>query len=302
MAETFKIIAVDDYNGSTSTTTNISDGTLCRVVNFYGRGIPPVQWNLISSSGSFGSTFDSFKLEPRKIILDLVWTAATASAAVTTRESLYTLFAPFSDNWFAATTTNDVGKWLEVTREDASVRRIKFHVEGAMDVPYVSEDPFSNQISGKVRVSLTCPYPIWFDPTPYTASDTTMSGAGSGSFSIPVTGTTWFMYPVFTLTGPATAFGINQVKSSPGLDFDSAITGSETITIDFRPFAQTITDQTGAYRYDLLDNTSYDFMHSYVPPYWFNDDSANVTQGFTYSGGSGATQLDIEMYKQYLGI
>lgn len=299
MSETLEVILKDDANDDTGTKTfDISDGTYCRVAAFSGRGTPDAVWSMETNLIDHGGYPTRFVMQPRRIRLDLVWEAASASAAVTRREDLYEIFRPWligSDNFTQMAS-------LKVTRDDSSVRQIDFVTERMVDTPIQASADFPGQTSGLLQVELLCMDPIWYDPTPESLDD-----GGTPTFtqwnSLDVTDTTATMWPVITVVGPATSFrfDVYGVGASDGVIFTgNTINAGETITIDTRPFRRSIVDQTGADRTDLVSTfTGLELikLHSEA-----DADSATQYATASCSGTSGATDISWTYYKRFVAI
>lgn len=301
MSETFEVILLDDVSDDTETKTfNISDGTICKVAGFTGRGTPSPQWSMESNLIDHGGYPTSLRFEPRSMTLDLVWATDTDNDALTRREKIYEIFRP----WLHGSNNFTQKSSLKITRTDSSVRQIDFVTDSIVDVPFVTNDEMSiGRKSAVTRVSLLCHDPMWYDPVAVSYND-----GGSPSFTtwspIDVTDTTADMWPVVTVVGPATSwrFDLYGVGSSRSVLFNASpgILAGETITIDTRPFRRAITDQTGADRTDLLLTfQGLDNMRIYADR---NADTATQYASSACSGTTGASDVSWQYFKRYIGI
>lgn len=299
MAEVFQVVMNDDANNSATTKTfNISDGTISEVTLFTGRGNPESKWHVEENIIDHGGFPTRVKIKPRRIRLGLLWKVDSANDAVARREKIGEIFRPWligSDNFTQKAS-------LKVTREDSSVRQIDFIVEKITDMPLNAGDDFPGEISGLVDVELLCPDPMWYDPTAISLDD-----GGSPSFTtwtpLDVSASSADMWPVVTVVGPAASFRFDLygVGSSRSIIFNSspAIGGSETITIDTRPFRRKIVDQTGADRTDLvLVFTGLETMRIYS-----SLDTSNIQYASaSCSSTTGVTDVSWTYHKRYITI
>lgn len=301
MSETFEIILLDDASDDTEQKAfNISDGTICRVAGFTGRGTPEPRWSMEENLIDDGGYPTKLKFLPRSITLDLVWSTDSDANALARREELYEVFRP----WLHGGNNFTQKASLKLTRSDSSVRQIDFVTNSAIDIPFVPGDQISvGQKAAVTRVTLLCPDPMWYDPTVVSYGD-----GGSPNFSIwnpiDVAGTTADMWPVITVDGPATSwrFDLYGVGGSRSIVFNASpgILSTETITIDTRPFRRRITDQTGADRTDLLSVfQGLDNMRIYA------DKNAESTTQYASSAASsttGSSDVSWQYYKRYIAV
>lgn len=301
MTETYQILTNFRKAQTPVTTTTLSDANNLRVVSISGRGNPKPKYLTTSNTKTDGEFIRGLILEPRIIDMSILFKGDNQSddnGARLAKESLYDLFMPFYEGLTdGASPAYPIGQALRITREDSSVRQIKFNVLSAVDAPLRSDNPLSGEYAGIVTVQLKCPNPLWeaTSETQYTDSDS--SASVSSSFFVNIDDMNWFSYPEIILTGPMSSCTL--ISESDSLTV-GAITGSETITIDLRPGNKTIVDQTGAKRGDLINSSSSAGFNAFtIWPEWY---IGATTQGVTYSwsgGGSGAS-LTMNVRKRYL--
>lgn len=202
-------------------------GDAIHFVSLDGVGIPPVMRLTTSSPLQHGLTDRGYRVDQRRMTLQLLLEGTDAAHTDTLRDSLVDIFSPIN----GALT-------LKCTREDDEVRWIDCYVDGEMDFPS------SRRIGSMqpVSVSLVAPDPAWYSPTQQIAT-ATAEAAGDLSVVIDVQGITWFDYPIVEIAGEVNAEAALEI--APGgrsfLRFwEQGIPPGETWRFDFRPESRSI--------------------------------------------------------------
>lgn len=185
--------------------------------------------------------------------------------------------------------------YLRVTRPDDTVRQIKSFYTGGLEGDLSVGPPQSTTYV----ISLLCP-----DPFPREIADTvhTYTSAHVGVQQIIINQGDMEAYPIWKITGPASAITITRNTPTPSEYFALTQNGGVTLTagqwvqIDAWPsHLRTnlpVLDQAGLSRYDRVD----------PPSSFFQLDPGENRFTIALSGATGATSIELRYLARYRGL
>lgn len=256
-----------------------------------GVGIPPIRRITQRISLQNGVQDRGFRLEPRRLTLNLELTGLDQIQADAYRDKMAFIFAP-----------TDQVVTLVITKMDASVRCIDCYVDGSYDFAMSQRIGANDTVS----IPLYAPDPTFYDPTQQSSSINLSSGSGSASLNVQ--GVTWEDWPIIDVTGPVTSFEIDHTPAGDVLSFSQAVPSGETFRIDLRPGYKTVTRTSDdASRIDWLTPAivgAMSTMRVLSERDCRNLNPGQVVNGFacTGTGTTGASAVDIYWYKRYLSL
>lgn len=268
-------------------------GTEIHFVFLDGAGIPAVRRILEKSPLQHGASDRGFRLEPRRMTLQLFLDGANPAQTDSLRDRIAYLFAP----------TNSALR-LKATRDDGQVRQIDCYVDGAIEFAQ------STRIGAgqPVTIPLIAPDPTWYEPTQIISTKTLTDGVST--LDLTIAGMTWDDWPIIDITGPLDAgFILQHTPGDELLQFSSAIPNGETFRIDLRPGQKTVlrtSDNANRMSYlNPLTISAFSEMRILgekatraTNAFW----STTNTFTFNAAGTSGASKVDVRWYRRYLSL
>lgn len=208
-----------DLSLATSPTMFVSRGAA-------GLGMPPVEPVLEKLPFTAGSLLRYTQVQPLEIELPITLLAASMGALMTAQAFLRAWFATGDER------TRAPG-YLRITRpSDDAVRQVACYYTGGLEGDLSTGSPSNTT----VVVSLVAPDPYWTDTSP---STTTYLQANIGSSLGVLNPGDFDAFPIWTITGPASAITITNATTGKVLSLTAngglALTGSDTLVIDTRP-------------------------------------------------------------------
>ena len=249
-----------------------------------------------------GVTDRGVRLDPRDLSLLVGVQANTMADLWDARDALHRLFTPRSSLLS-----------LRYDLENGGARQI----DGAISKGLSASSKDRKGYTMRLALTLTCPDPIWYDPTPV-AVTFGASGAAAGMgvpWAIPwklgatnITQTrtiayagSWKTYPIVTIVGPITSPILQNQVSGDKLDFTgTTIAGGTSYTIDCRYGQKTVVDSSGTNQISKLTGDS-DLSTFCLLPDPDAPGGAN-SLAVTGTGVSSATQIYLTYTTRYVGI
>lgn len=154
-------------------------------------GMAPIEYFTESGAQQMGATVRGYRLRPRTIPLVIWAVEKTKTAYWGKRDEILRMFRP--------------GRMilLKKTLPDGGVRQIVGYMSGGMTLGSRERKNWTQ----KIGLTLFCPDPLWYDPTPVTFTNTATvddDHPENAVFDIPYTGSA-DTYPVITLESANTA-------------------------------------------------------------------------------------------------
>lgn len=284
------------------TAHSLDDGSICRLIDFDGWGMSPLERYSEKGAAQHGDTDEGFQLEPRFGTLTFILEEITLEGMYNQREKLINLFRPDLEPKLRWELPNGVTKQIDVVYAED------------MTLPWKAK----SWAAQKIIVTLKANNPWFYDPI------------GTGiSFGISGGGTPWdipwnipwnigssvldqiishnylgnfLAEPILTVTGPIENPKIENLSTGDKLDFPGLIlAGSEYIIIDARFNKKTVKNHLGADLQNILSDDS-DLATFYVWP------GANPFQPgvndfrVTGSGANQLTQVYMNYNTRFLGL
>ena len=244
-----------------------------------------------------GITDRGYRLDPRIIQLVIGINATSWSDFYAKRDALLDHIGP----------VNDAPLKLRFTLPDEVTQR-------QIDC-YLTEGP-SFQSSDimfyytKAAFRLSCPDPVWYDPTRLAAS---IGASGGTGFMVPIVvpwlfgGTAidtiqvinlagnWIEYPEIAFVGPLSSPQVENLDTGEKLDFTPVVIGvGDTYTVDLRYGYKTVVDAGGNNKIDELTNDS-DLSTWHLKP---GENSIH----FVAAGTDPSSRIIIRYYVRYIGV
>jgi hypothetical protein len=222
-----------------------------------GRFMPPVESVIEQVPGQPGGRRRQTTFGVREVVVPLeVLSASQAALRVRLRE-LVRAFDP---------TRGDA--LLRTTAPDGAVRQIGCRYASGMEL--VEDRDLIGNVQ-RAAVVFTATDPFWYDTDPLTSTFTTGAAPNFlGSPFLPIRLSsdrilgeqtvrndgdveTW---PVWTVHGPATSILLRNVTTGQVIDLPIALTATQSVVIDTRPFRKTVRRDDGTNLYGSLTATS----------------------------------------------
>lgn len=267
-----------------------------------GTGMAPSRRLLERGPLQDGVTDRGFRLDPRDLSLVLGIQATTMADLWDARDALHRLLKPRSALLS-----------LRYDLENGQARQI----DGALTKGLQASSKDRKGYTMRLALTLSCPDPVWYDPTPV-ALTFGASGGATGmavpwaipwklgatniaqSRSILYAGS-WLSFPTVTIVGPITSPVITNAITGDKLDFTgTTIAGGASYTIDCRYGQKTVVDSAGANQIAKLTSDS-DLSTFCLLPDPDAPGGAN-TLSVSGTGVSSATQVYLTYSTRYVGI
>jgi len=271
---------VHDLTQATSPNLFVSRGT-------GGLGSPGVELVLEKLPTSAGSLLRYAKTKPLEITLPISLAATTFSGLLTAAETLR--------GWFDTGNERErTPGYLRITRpQDDAVRQIACYYTGGLDGDLNDGSPTWTPLV----VSLTAPDPYWTDVEETTE---TYATADVGDDLSVINVGDFDAYPVWTITGPASAITLTNTTTGKRLALTAgtglSVLSGELLTIDTRPASQRtalpITDADGLSYFDRLTAGS---------ALWWLVPGQNHFE-IEASGTDGTTEIELSWLPRYRGV
>lgn len=281
---TYQVIIPD----AAATVHTIVGATQAHVVRLKELGTPPVQRWFYRHHQADGGKDVGFRLEPRRMALELFVQDETETGYDAKLQALYRIFKPYEDPIK-----------LKVTRAGGTVRQIDCYVNGPVEVEQSKQVGYS----GIATVMLYAPDPLWYMPTQKTA--TSLIPTSGATFAVPTQGNydTW---PVVHMQGPVTGLVLtttlsNAYRSETAvIDLTGvAIAAGDYRRIDLRPGRKTVVDSTGATKVSELVNASWVNFRLWPAP--FKSGGTNIIT-YTWSSRSSGAYVQFLSYDRHVSL
>lgn len=268
-------------------------GTALHPVFLDGTGMAPIRRIMEKAPFQMGMSDRGFRLEPRRMTLQLYLEGKDMYHADGLRDRVAHLFLG----------TNSPLK-LRVSRDDLNVRQIDCYVDGTVDFPQSTRVGAAQPVS----IPLVAPDPTWYYPTQQVSTMALTNGGNS--LSLTISGMTADDWPVIDITGPLSAnFNLLHQPGTHNIVFDQAIPGGETFRVDLRPGYKTVrrtSDNANRLSYvdpDTLGVFSEMRVMSQKATQATNAGYTTTnTFGGTAAGTSGASALTVYWYRRYASL
>jgi hypothetical protein len=236
--------------------TVLSDQGTARVsYEMAGRFMPPVSFIEDDVPQHDGARLREVRVAPREVVVPVAVVGADQAEVRTTLRSLLRLLNPKRGN----------GR-LRVTAPDGTVRDLTCRYSQGLEI----EEKFEKFVGWqRAVVVLRAVDPFWYDTAPTSATYTTGSQTTFFPFfplvlnSDTVFGTQVIdntgdveAFPVWTVHGPCSSITLTNTTTGEVTDLPVALTASQVVTIDTRPFRKTVTRDDGTNLYGSLTTAS----------------------------------------------
>lgn len=285
-----------------------SDGTVYNlhsmptraVRSMTGWGKPPEAWHEMSGPFQHGTTFVSYRLQPRTITLDLLHKYCSRSELYAGRSTLLDQMG--LNNASPNAPQAGVLRWRYIQNDQYLVRDLDVFLSRGLGF-----QPLESWRNWAVQESMEfiAPNPVIYEPVDRTATISTFTstlrypivfpfvlGAVSGTSNITYTGT-WESFPTITITGPASDIYILNQTTGSFIRLMYTVSVGETVTITLAYNNRAVTNNLGRnlLGYVSDDSTFNDFSLQTdnivtsginVMKVWLTGDGATTSVVFTY--------------------
>lgn len=266
-------------------------------------GLPPVQYNIKRSYKQDGATEVSYYLQPRTVTLVHRANGCSREEYFEHRARILNVARP-----------NRGGDYLTYTfiQRDGTRRAIR----GRLLTPAFSNenDPETwDAWSFQEQLQFSCDDPLWFDPTTVTAEGTAavvlqlvfpitfpiyFGGANTWAITPTAYVGTYYVYPVFTITGPMSSFTIEHDQLGVSVGFFGQLQSGEILTLDLQN--KTADSNLSGDRWTELSPNS-DLVAFRVEPDPIVAGGVNTFTA-TSAGASNNSAFEISYNTRYIGI
>ena len=281
---------------------DLGDNVNLRFLKQGGWGLAPLHRLTQQGPMQHGATDIGFRLDPRKLLVNLVALATQKQDTWPRRDLLLNIFKP-----------GDTPLTLRVTRDDLTQRQIDCFVNGGLAFDSSTRKGY-HQFEA---VELMAPDPCWYNPiiSQFKLGLT----VGGGTFTVPMPvptgvgvstldytqsiayGGSWHDYPRIVIVGPIANLVIANLTLNVKLDFAGyTIAAGDTVTIDLRYGYKTVVNQSDANLIQYLTNdsdlSSWRLECAPAAPGGVNDVQV------TGSSGTSETGMLFQWNERFLGI
>lgn len=292
-----------------------SDGTVYNlhsmptraVRSMTGWGKPPEAWHEIAGPFQHGTTYVSYRLQPRTITLDLLHKYCSRSELYAGRSTLLDQMGIMNASPNAP--VEGVLRWRYIQNDLYKVRDLDVYLSRGLGF-----QPLEAWRSWAVQESMEfiAPNPIIYEPVNRTLTINSFTsglvlpvvfpfvlGAMVGTGSITYAGT-WESYPTITITGPAVGVYIENSTTGNIIRLDYTVSAGETVTITLDYNYKTCSNQLGTnlLQYISTDSDMGDFAIQHD-----NIVTGGINNFTVYTIGATASTSIVLTYKnRYYGI
>lgn len=292
-----------------------SDGTIYQlhspptraVRSMTGWGKPPEQWHEMSGPFQHGSTYVSYRLQPRTVALELLHQYCSRSELYAGRSTLLDQMGIMNASPNAP--VPGVLRWRYIQNDLYVVRDLDVYTARGLGF-----QPLDGWRSWAVQegMEFIAPNPVIYEPVDRTLTINSFTsglvlpvvfpfvlGAMVGTGSITYTGT-WESYPIITITGPAVGVYVENSTTGRIIRLDYTVSAGETVTITLEYNRKTCVNQLGTnllqYISDDSDMGDFAIQHDNIV-------TGGINNFTVYTIGATASTSIVLTYKnRYYGI
>ncbi len=240
------------------TVTLLNDGSVLDVGwGLQGRFMPPVEFVEDDVPNQDGNQLREVRVRPREVALPLDVQGADAADLRIQLRSLLRMFNPKRGN----------GR-LRVTSPDGTVRELTCRYRQGLELQEAFEAGLGTQRS---VVVFRANDPYWYDTAPTSVTYRTAPASpflGDPFLPLRLSSDTILgeqtvtndgdvlAWPVWTVHGPATSVRLTNVTTGLVIDLPVALTATQSVVIDTRPFRKTVRRDDGTNLYGSLTDAS----------------------------------------------